>query len=232
VDIYNCSEKPDEGCGALNTTFCSNNVCCDLTESGCNGACVTMFRCEECINGKVETCEGDSTCVVTGLVPQCVCGEEDPLVPQSLREPCPAGQTCLGGKCVPAGGECSQGLTAFTVQTDAPAPGVMTASAAQATVVCCDESKGEKPCGTSGDCCPPEQCNQSTGMCQDPGGGTCDPPCGQCEACEGGTCVPTVTCEAPQVLNPDTCQCEDPDSGTCDPPCGPCESCNPQTGRA
>lgn len=94
--LRQCSEQ--FGCGLNNLLFCKDNVCCGVTETGCNGVCcasdeiceggLCKKQCPPCAPFREECCQGQclSACR-TGLVrdPEtcaCVCPVE-----------CPPGQT-------------------------------------------------------------------------------------------------------------------------------------------
>jgi hypothetical protein len=230
------------------------NICCPSGQECCNGACKDTDNdpdnCRTCGNVcSSGVCEL-GVCQDPGCDPPCASGPPscqscepvpDPVggtIFKCVQKPCPGGQTLDSATCE-CNPECPAGLTAFTVQTDAPALGAMTASAAQATVVCCDQDLGEKPCGTSGTCCLPEQCDPSTGQCA--GGGNCPPgltPCGEnccssCETCNQHAGVCEEKCGPPG--------CEYCDGGVCvtiegafscgEFCCGPCQACDGDTCR-
>jgi hypothetical protein len=225
--LRRCSR--DKGCGFTSSRFCSNNVCCGLSETGCGGTtCCTSD--ERCCAGSCKNITGDTnncgdcgnvcdpgvSCIGRECkcrVQQQTCQRADDGTTVCLDDPCEAPKELNGNcECV-----CSPGQSAFSIQSGEPALGAISAQAAQAAVVCCDE--GLEPCGDSGECCAPGECDPSTGQCTCSGGkvpcgdsGAC---CEPCDRCSDGRCFPTF-CNSPKIPNPNNfCECECP---SCTPP--------------
>jgi hypothetical protein len=215
-------------------TTCCSGVCFDLSvdESNCGSCGIGCAATATCENGK---CECHMSCPAP-LVPnphrncECECQANVTCSPPRAPTPnnnckceCPSSLTDCGGSCVdiltnaqhcggcdqpcPAGRDCANGQCQPTVcnppcdrcKTCEPVPDPIAGTKF--------ECVGKEPCGDSGECCAPGECDLSTGQCS-----SCVPPCSQCETCiEGvGVCVPDVFCEGRQVVNPDSCECECP----------------------
>jgi hypothetical protein len=189
------------GCGVLNTKFCSNDVCCGITETGCSGNCCASL--EECCSGIC--CPSCQTCIDGACSPKCTtppltnCVDGTCMCPEGTEDPC-------GNICCPAGQKCCGGTT------------------------CCDANEeccGTTCCGS--ETCDPTDPN-SCGECQECAE-VPDPTAGfthRCIGCSGGKVCCNGVCVNPcpngLLRDPITCEC------TCDAPCstykdGQCVAC-------
>jgi hypothetical protein len=202
-------------------TVNDESIVCGSCGMCLNGNCFPDPRIEKQACGSCRKCVSDPTGLSTVCHP---CGGEGGSTAPPCLE-CNFFGTCVEKSC-PEGSVldrfcqcvCAAGRTAFTIQSQESEPRAGVAASAQAdqaTLVCCPE--GQEPCGTSGACCPPSECDAATGTCNScPQGQT---PCGDecctpgCETCENGACV--SSCGPCQ-----TCQ-----DGQCRDSCGACEEC-------
>lgn len=228
-DLLDCSDPPT-GCGPLSDFWCSNDVCCRLSETGCGGtSCCNA--CERCENGScvAALCAGTGSTCCKGPWNHVCCspceycqadllGGVQCATNMDLK---PCGEACCGScqTCDdPTTGRCRNCNSCETCTGAGD----------------CVPNPGAKPCGEA--CC---------GSCQVCDGGQCRN-CNQCETCAAsGNCVPKanvgvasasglaapLAAASTTPCNGQCCDvCQECSSTGCVPKqCPPCETCDPQS---
>jgi sulfatase modifying factor 1 len=199
-----CTCGNDADCAALDDgNLCNGTLFCDLTASpwSCKPNPATVVTCQTAGDGPCAT----STCdAATG---KCAAKPWPDVTPCNADgNPCTAGDSCLGGKCVPGGNACAceKSSDCAKFEDGDVCNGTLYCDKSGASPQCVVNPATVKSCPTASDtACMQTRCDAATGLCLAQAvhaGDSCD--------ADGNPCTATDTCVAGQcVAGPNVCAC-------------------------